>query len=266
MRNQTYRRHLLFPALLLAASLTPLVARAQTAAEAAPVSLNAVSAPVQTVLKSLFASAGIRNFDIEADVQGQVNISLNDVPFALALRTTLGAVNPPLTYSVDRASYHIQVMKVMPVADAEPAPPKRQDGANLNGLSPRVVNLLIGGLQDGESEPNDSTQDHFTKIGIKHYDAVTMADLITRQGGIIVVPPNFVNSAGSGASIAAATPTVTTVPSGPVSSASSPSGPQVASAAANNVLPEGIKRIYALQSDNSLVIESSGTGIPGFSL
>jgi hypothetical protein len=269
MRKQTYCRHLLLPALLAAASLTPLAARAQVVAETAPVSLNTVNTPVQNALRSLFTGAGIRNFKIDSDVQGVVNVSLSDVPLSVALKQVLGAANPPLSYDIQDGVYHVRAQASKFVDEAGAVSPQRLVRLPITPAS-GADDYRILGLQDGESEPNDLSQDHFTKIGIKHYDPITMADLITREGGIIVVPPNFVTPAGSGSG-ASATPTVTTVPSGPASGAASPfgsrpTGSQAAPSAAKNVLPEGIKRIYALESDNSLVIESSGTGIPGFSL
>ena len=80
----------------------------------------------------------------------------------------------------------------------------------------------------------------FTKIRIKHYDAGMIADLITRPDGIIAVPPNFVVPAGMAA-------------------------PQKAPATAN-VLPEGVRRIFVLESDNSLVIEATPEGLASLTL
>lgn len=262
------RKRTLLLALCAGAFVTPGIAQAQ-------VSLNVSDTPVQSVLKTLFTGAGIRNFEIDADVQGQVNLSLSDVPFALALRKTLSAVSPPLTYIVDGASYHIQAMKLNLTAESAAPVPTRFARLPI-GIS-QGERYQVRGLADGDTEPGDSTQDHFTKIGIKHYDAGAMADLITRQGGIILVPPNFVFSSGfngSGISAGSATPTVTTVPNGgsgpavpsPFGPRPAQTGPSSAPAAANNILPQGIKHIYALESDNSLVIESAGSGITGFSL
>ena len=103
----------------------------------------------------------------------------------------------------------------------------------------------------------DAGRYQFTKIGIKHYDAGVMADLITRPDGIIVVPPNFV------------------VPANPVAPTSAAAGPPKAapSVQANvqpntqtNVLPPGVRRIFVLESDNSLVIEATPDGLAQLSL
>jgi hypothetical protein len=99
----------------------------------------------------------------------------------------------------------------------------------------------------------------FTKIGIRHYDAGVMADLATRPSGIIVVPPNYVIPAGAGPAFGLAAPAVTTV-GRPLPSAASvlPGGvPTAPVVAGTNVLPEGVRRIFVLESDNSLVIEGT---------
>lgn len=101
----------------------------------------------------------------------------------------------------------------------------------------------------------------FTKIGIRHYDAGVMADLATRPSGIIVVPPNFVIPAGGGPSSLLASPVVTTIgglaaPSPFAAVGAAPSAP-VAAPATANVLPAGVRRIFVLEGDNSLVIEGT---------
>lgn len=76
----------------------------------------------------------------------------------------------------------------------------------------------------------------FTKIRIRHSDARMIAEMITQSGGIIVVPPNYVYAAGS----------------------SAPS-------AASPALPPGVRRIFVLESDNSLVIEATSEGLAALS-
>jgi hypothetical protein len=78
----------------------------------------------------------------------------------------------------------------------------------------------------------------FTKIRIKHYDAGAIADLITRPDGIIIVPPNFVL----------------------------PAGAMVPQKVVPNALPEGVRRIFVLESDNSLVIEATPEGLASLTL
>jgi len=97
----------------------------------------------------------------------------------------------------------------------------------------------------------------FFKIGVQHYDAGMMADLATRQDAIVVVPPNFVIPDGGFAPALSGGPVVTTLGapiSRPLPSTAPTAAPAPASAA-NNSLPDGVERIYALRSDNSLVIQ-----------
>jgi len=88
--------------------------------------------------------------------------------------------------------------------------------------------------------PPSGGQYQFTKIRIQHYDAGVIADLITRPAGIIAVPPNFVIPASVGAAV-------------------------IPPKAAPNVLPEGVRRIFVLESDNSLVIEATPDGLASLS-
>ncbi len=99
-----------------------------------------------------------------------------------------------------------------------------------------------------------SSRYQFTKIRIKHYDAGVIADLITRPDGIIAVPPNFVVPAGTAAPQKAA-PTAAANPN----TALSPN-------TTANVMPEGVRRIFVLESDNSLVIEATPEGLASLTL
>ncbi len=142
---------------------------------------------------------------------------------------------------------------------------------------PQLAVAAPASSEDTTGSADAEGQDRFYRIGVKHYDAGMMADLATRPDGIIEVPPNFVIPAGSAASAAGmspAAPAVTTVsprsafgPAGglntPVPFGATPAvtGPQAAPAAANNVLPDGVRRIYARESDNSLVIEATPSGL-----
>lgn len=236
-------RSLIVPALLAGALLTAGAAQAQGDAPNAPVSLDVSNAPVQIVLRSLFTSAGVRNFTIASDVQGAVNVSLSGVPFSLALRQVLSAASPPLAFDVLDGVYQVRLKTAAPPA----------------ALPPTVAVA---------ASAEDAGPDRFYKIGVKHYDAGMMADLATRPGGIILVPPNFVIPANPGAVGGIAGPTVTTVTSQP--QAGNPAAPASVplannalpnNALPNNVLPEGVKRIYALASDNSLVIEATPSGL-----
>lgn len=97
----------------------------------------------------------------------------------------------------------------------------------------------------------------FYKIGIQHYDAGMMADLATRQDAIVVIPPNFVIPDGGFAPALSGGPSVTTLgaPGGRPLPNTAPNAAPAPAPAANNRLPDGVERIYALRSDNSLVIQ-----------
>lgn len=227
---------LLLPAFLAGAGLA---ARAQTGAEAKPVTLNVSQVSVQTALKMLFTSAGIRKFVLDPDVPGTANVgslSLSGVPFSAALKQVLGSVSPPLVAELRDGVYHIQAGASAPL-DAEtpaafPAPAQ------------------------------DTGPSSFYKIGVKHYDAGMIADAMTRRDGIILLPPNFVIPANPAALGTLASPTVITpgAPRGLGPSVPSGSAPQPGPLAAANVLPPGVKRIFVLESDNSLVIEATPQG------
>lgn len=208
------------PALICAVAgvcLSAPAVQAQAPPSAPLVTLTTAHSPVQKVLRTLFAEAGIRNFVIDADVQGTVNISLSAVSFPTALKQILGAVTPALDADVQDGIYHIRVA------------------------------------------PNN-----FTKIGLFHYDAAMMAGLVTRPDGIIDVPPNFViavNSAGMPSSAPAGTAPMPGMPT-------NQGGPAVRGPvpAVNAILPDGVKRIFALQGDNSLVIKSAPSSFARLSM
>ncbi len=124
--------------------------------------------------------------------------------------------------------------------------------------------LLLGAFSAAHaqtpSQPNAASQ--FYKIGVQHYDAGMMADLATRQDPIVVIPLNFVVPSGGFAPALSGGPAVITpgapalrpVPNGLPTAAPAPTLP-APMPLANNRLPDGVERIYALQSNNSLVIQ-----------
>ena len=179
----------------------PLAVPTPPAASTALVTLNARQAPVAEALRTLFAGGGVRNFVIDPDVQGRVNLRLSGVPFSVALKQVLGAVTPALAADVEDGITHV---RVAPASYAE--------------------------------------------VRLRHYDAAQMAGLITRPDGIIDVPPNFVFAANAAPPGPAAP-----VPAGP----GQPAGVRPATRGAATVLPDGISRIFALQSNNSLVLEGN---------
>jgi len=227
---------LLLPALFVGAGLA---VQAQTGAEPKPVTLNISQVPVQAALKLLFSSAGIRNFVIAPDVQnaGSVgSLSLSGVPFPVALKQVLGTVSPPLVADLRDGVYHVRTAASAPLDAETPA---------------------------GFPVPAEDTgRNNFYKIGIKHYDAGMIADALTRRGGIILLPPNFVIPSAFAALGMPAGPAVTTVgvPRNPGLAANTVIAPPAGPSASANVLPPGVKRIFVLASDNSLVVEATPKG------
>lgn len=153
------------------------------------ISLNLVNVPVQAALRTLFSSAGIRNYSIKSDVQGFANINVSEVPFSLALRQLLSSVNPPLSYTVDNGTYIVSVQQAAAPVPL-PAPPF---GSGPTGPSTDPNSGATGG--DTTSQPK-----RFYRIPIDKYDAFVIAKLLADTGKIIQVPINIVvPSAGGGA-------------------------------------------------------------------
>ncbi len=138
-----------------------------------PISLNLVNVPVQAALRTLFSSAGVRNYSIKSDVQGFANINVSEVPFNLALRQILSSVNPPLTYTVIDGTYMVSVQPTTP---------------------PPVVTVPAPTLEGETSFMTDTTSQpkRFYTVPINHYDAYVIAQLLEQTTGIIPVPVNVV--------------------------------------------------------------------------
>lgn len=121
-----------------------------------------------------------------------------------------------------------------------------------------VLPALLLGTAHAQTPSQPDAASQLYKIGVQHYDAGMIADLATRQDAIVLVPPNFVIPSGGFAPVLSGGPAVTTLgapglrpaPNTPPTAAPVPTPP------ANNRLPDGVERIYALQSDNSLVIQT----------
>ena len=107
------------------------------------------------------------------------------------------------------------------------------------------------------SQPNAA--DQFYTISVQHYDAGVMADLATRQDPIVLVPPNFVVPSGGFAPALSGGPAVITFSAPGLRSAPNtlPTAAPAPMPPANNRLPDGVERIYALQSNNTLVIQKT---------
>jgi hypothetical protein len=78
--------------------------------------------PIKSAIQMLFDGTGL-NYAVDPTVQGTVNVSLVDVPFADALSTILKISNPPLTVRKENGIYMIAPQKeeVAAVVTAPPA-------------------------------------------------------------------------------------------------------------------------------------------------
>ena len=165
----------------LAVSLAAAPVRAQDAGTAGaadsgkPISLNLINVPVQTALRTLFSSAGIRNYAIDPGVQGYANINVSDVPFSLALRQLLNSGNPPLDFTLTNGVYQIKVA----APAAAPAVTVTQ-----NNTDPTT--------NSGADQPK-----RLYVIPIDSYDASEIASLVG-QTGIVFVGANIVVGTAAG--------------------------------------------------------------------
>ena len=157
-------------------------ARAQAAAAPAdngkPISLNLINVPVQTALRTLFSSAGVRNYTIDPGVQGYANINVSDVPFTVALGQLLSSGNPPLTFDVINGIYEVKVAQ-------PPAPP-------VTTIAPATTVDTTGNATTPADQPK-----RFYTIPVDSYDAYYIATLVGQQG-IIEVQPNYPAGGGQG--------------------------------------------------------------------
>ncbi len=154
-------------AALLAFALAGTPARAQSPTDSSkPISLNLINVPVQTALRTLFSSAGIRNYNIDAGVQGYANVNVSDVPFSVALNQLLHSVNPPLSSSIVDGVYQIKVEQ------AAPPPPVTVTTPNTDPTRPVTAD-----------QPKS-----FYVIPVDSYDAYYIATLVGATGVIEVVP------------------------------------------------------------------------------
>jgi len=164
----------------------PAAAQAATDTNAdKPISINMQNTPIQAVLKALFNSVGA-NYSIDADVAGNVNITMNNVGFLAALRSILHATTPPLTYDYTDGVYHIRVKKTDTVVPTNPV-------VNSGGDT--------GATPGGGGGNIPTTGARFYKMPVDHYDVLEMAKLISNSSQKIseIVPSGIGASAqGSG--------------------------------------------------------------------
>jgi len=172
------------------AGMTVVAARPAAAQAAAdtnadkPISINMQNTPIQAVLKALFNSVGA-NYSIDADVAGNVNITMNNVGFLAALRSILHATTPPLTYDYTDGVYHIRVKKTDVVAPSTGPVVSDGGGSTTTG---------------GGSTTVSTTGARFYKMPVDHYDVLEMAKLVANKDQKIVevVPAGIGASAGQG--------------------------------------------------------------------
>jgi len=162
----------------LSLSAAPVRAQDVNATDSAkPISLNLINVPIQTALRTLFSSAGIRSYNIDGAVQGNANINVSDVPFSVALRQLLNSGNPPLTFSVIDNVYQIKV--------AQPVAPPQVD---IKTPTQTPDQLAV--------DPNSPKR--FYVIPIDSYDAYYIAGLVGATGVIEVVPNYPAGGQGTG--------------------------------------------------------------------
>ena len=167
-------------ALLGAAALTlPVRAQDAGADNGKPITLNLLNVPIQASLRTLFSSAGIRNYQIDPQVQGFANINVGDVPFTTALNQLLSQATPPATFEIENGIYHVKVKEVAPPPQATVVPPTTIDA---NGTGPST----------------STVPKQYYKIPVDKYDAYYIAQLLGDSQQIIRVESNQVIAGGGG--------------------------------------------------------------------
>jgi hypothetical protein len=118
------------------------------------VTLNLENADIRYALKLLFQSVGV-NYTLDPTVQGQVTVSLTDVPFSVALGSVLKSVQTvqPLTYRVESGVYNI-APKILETGTAEPPTtnpddttrkPSRTEKVQINFADAADIAQVFGG-------------------------------------------------------------------------------------------------------------------------
>lgn len=161
-------------------SLSAAPVRAQDVApndSAKPISLNLINVPIQTALRTLFSSAGIRNYTIDPGVQGNANINVSDVPFPVALRNLLNSGNPPLDFTVADGIYKITLKTAAAAPTVSVVPPS--------------------GTGQEANAPDANQPKRFYVIPVDSYDAFYIANLVGATG-VIEVFPNYPAGGGGG--------------------------------------------------------------------
>ena len=176
---KTNKTHVLLALGALSLIGLPMFAAPASAQDAAaadsgkPISLNLINVPIQTALRTLFSSAGIRSYNIDNGVQGYANINVSDVPFSVALNPLLNAGNPPLTFTVENGVYNIKVKQA--------------------AVTPVVSVVAPGTTTEAATDVNQPKR--YYTIPIDSYDAYYIAQLVG-QTGVVEVVPNYPAGAG----------------------------------------------------------------------
>lgn len=144
-----------------------------------PITLNLLNVPIQASLRTLFSSAGIRNYQIDQGVQGFANINVGDVPFTTALRQLLSQATPPATFEIENGIYHVKVQEAA-------APP------TLTVVPPTTV-----AEGSGDAATTSTTPKQYYKIPVDKYDAYYIAQLLGDAQPIIQVQANQVIGGGN---------------------------------------------------------------------
>lgn len=118
------------------------------------VTLTLENADIRFALKLLFQAAGV-NYTIDQSVQGSVTVNLTDVPFRVALESTLKNSAFPLTYRVEGGVYSVQ---------------------------PRIIEEAKTATADDAKEP-DTPKQRTVKLHVNFADA---SDIATALGGSII--------------------------------------------------------------------------------
>lgn len=152
----------------------PVLAQTATPAvdDSKKISLTFTQAPVENVLKTLFASEGL-NYTIDQDVQGNVSVDINNVSFDTALHSLMRATNPELEYTIEPGNvYHIRVKHA----------------------------AAATGDQGSDAVPTEvattGTQYNLYKIPIDRYDATEIATFLSNKATTVNVGPNYTVSTG----------------------------------------------------------------------
>jgi hypothetical protein len=105
-----------------AALSAPLWAQGSATTEDHPITLDLRDANIEDALRMIFRDTPY-SFTIEPGVSGRVTLSLNEVPFARALRAILDINNPKLTYRKEAGDLYVITKQTEDQKPVEPTGP-----------------------------------------------------------------------------------------------------------------------------------------------